>query len=166
MKKRIPKTLRPNSGFTIVEILIVVFVIGLMSGFGMLSIQRILPQMRTEKASSRLAFQLQLSRSEAIATNQMIWVGLDTDSNEFSSWIDRDGDATRDADELSTVELAEPDLVDISSEWTSGLFNAFGQFILTPGQREIRTVSTTFSSGGGQFQEELILRGSGAITKR
>ena len=153
-------------GFTLIEILIVVVIIGIVGSMGFLSVRSMLSRMRVEQASSRLAFQLQLSRSEAIAVNQMARISLDMSTNQFQSWIDKDRDGTRDADEITTVELAHPNLVNIRSEWTSGMFNAFGQFILTPGQREIKTVTTRFEPDYGSYQVELILRGSGAITKR
>lgn len=154
------------AGFSLVEIMVAVFILGMMATMGALSVRQILPQMRGDRASSRLAFQLQLSRSEAIASNKMIRVTLNTDTNDFESWIDRDGDGNKDADETTSVTLISPDLVEIRSGWDSGMFNAFGQFILTPGQREIKTVSTKFLPAGSTDQVELILRGSGAITKR
>jgi prepilin-type N-terminal cleavage/methylation domain-containing protein len=155
-----------QSGFTLIEIMIVIVILSLLTGYGLMSFRRVLPHMRADKASSRLSFQLQLARSEAIAVNQMAQVSLDPTTNTFESWIDLNRDGTEDPEESTSVLLIEPNLVQINTDWESGMFNAFGQFILTPGQREIRTVTTTFAPAGSDYRVELTLRGSGAITKR
>lgn len=155
-----------QSGFTLIEIMMVVMILGILGGYGVMSLKEILPKMRADQASSRLSFQLQLARSEAIAVNQMAWITLNPTTNVFTSWIDANRDGNRDAAEVTEVLLIEPDLVNIRTDWESGLFNSFGQFILTPGQREIKTVSTFFIPTGGRDQIELTLRVSGAITKR
>lgn len=158
--------LRSRLGYSLVELMIVISIIAVMSGYGMLSFQRILPHIRTDKASSRLAFQLQLARSEAIAVNQMVYVELNPSTNIFSTWMDLNRNGSKDVEEIKEVLLIEPALVKIRSDWENGMFNAFGQFILTPGQREIKTVSTFFSAVGNDASIELTLRGSGAVTKR
>lgn len=146
--------------------MVVILIILIMSGMGVLSIRGILPGMRAERASSRLAYQLQLARSEAIAGNLMAQVTLDVNTNVYECWLDANRNASREDDEVTSIQLADPNQVSLRSGWNTGMFNAFGQFILTPGQREIRTVTTNFYTEDGAPHSELILRGSGAITKR
>jgi len=154
------------SGFTLVEILLTVGIMGILGTTAILSAQRILPGMRADRASSRMAFQLQLARSEAIANSQTVFVSFSPDANQLTVWVDRNRDGVRTDDEVTTVDLGRPGLVEIESDWEEGMFNAFGQFVTTPGQREMRTVGTRFHGGGSGRKVELILRGSGAITKR
>jgi Tfp pilus assembly protein FimT len=161
--------MRPQTashGFTLLEIMIVLFLIMIIGGFSLLSVRNIMPGMRVDRASSRLAFQLQLARSEAIANNQTVFINLNPQSNQFSVWVDTNRNEVRDPGEVSEVLLAEPRLVSLQTDWEDGMFNAFGQFITVPGQREMRTVSTLFQGRGGNKSIELTLRGSGAITKR
>lgn len=155
-----------SNGFTLVEIMITVLLVMIVGGFSLLSVQRIMPNIRTDRASSRLAFQLQLARSEAIANNQTVFITLNPSTNRLVVWVDANRDGIRDAGEVTEVVLAEPHLVSLTSEWESGMFNAFGQFITVPGQREMKTVTTEVQAQGGRKSIELTLRGSGAITKR
>ena len=60
-----------RSRFTLIQIMIVIVIMSLLTGYGVMSLRLVLPHMRADKASSRLSFQLQLARSEAIAVNQM-----------------------------------------------------------------------------------------------
>lgn len=156
-----------SAGFTLVEILITVLLLGFLGSWSLLSARNMLPRMRVEQASSRLAFQLQLARSEAIAQNQIVYVNLDSDENTLQVWADTNRDEEQDDDEWFEVLLEDPALVTLQSTWSTGAFNAYGQFITTPGQREMKTVTTTIRpAGAGDKVIELTLRGSGAITKR
>ena len=155
-----------RSGFTLLEIMMVVMVMGLLTGYAVTSARARFPRMRVDQVSSRLAFKLQLARSEAIAENEIVYVNLDEAKLTFRSWKASelgDGDLLK---EIPHAQLGDPALVGISSDWNSGAFNAYGQFITTPGQREMVTVTTRIFSREGNADIDLILRGSGAITKR
>ncbi|MCC5843795.1 MAG: GspH/FimT family protein [Verrucomicrobia bacterium] len=143
-----------------------IFIMSIVGSVTVVSSRNILTRMRMDRASSRLAFQLQQARSEAIANNQTIFVALDTAENLLEVWVDRNRDGKRDADELTRVRLEAPGNVSIESDWTTGAFNAYGQFITTPGQREMKTVRTRMRVPGVDREVELTLRGSGAVTKR
>ncbi len=148
------------------EIILTVFILSILGSVTVVSSRNILTRMRMDRASSRLAFQLQQARSEAIANNQTVFVALDTTQNVLEVWVDRNRDGIRDADELTRVRLETPGNVVIDSDWATGAFNAYGQFITTPGQREMKTVRTRMRVQGMDRKVELILRGSGAVTKR
>lgn len=157
---------RQRRGFTLVEIVVAVLLLGVLSGYSFMAARNILDRAQVDRASSRLAFQLQQARSEAVATNRNMFVRIDQEDNQFISWSSDEGDQTEVPDSALIVEIGDKSRVDIRSAWTNGLFNAYGQFITTPGQREMRTVSTRFSTADGSKTIELILRGSGAVTKR
>jgi prepilin-type N-terminal cleavage/methylation domain-containing protein len=154
------------SGFSIVEIMVVMVILGILGSGALMSARNMFPRMRVDRASSRLAYQLQLARSEAIANNQTVYVDLDADNNLLTVSTDLNRNGTEDDDEVEEILLEETSLIRVQSDWTTGAFNAYGQFITTPGQREIRTVRTQISAVGGTQMVELTLRGSGAITKR
>ena len=154
-------------GFTLVEIIITVFLIGIVGSVAVTSAVNILPRMRIDRASSRLAFQLQQARSEAIARNQNIFINLDSTANTLTIWVDRNRDGERDADEVRVILLEDPALVQIDTNLTQGLFNAYGQFLTTPGQRHTDTQVVQISPVGSATPfRDLTLRGSGAITQR
>lgn len=157
---------KARAGFTLVEIMIVVLLMGIVTGFSVVSARARFPRMRVDQVSSRLAFKLQLARSEAIANNEIVYVGLDVDKLIFQTWKVADMGETGFRNNLPQVELGDVNLISITSDWDTGAFNAYGQFITTPGQREMKTVTTQISSRDGNADVEIILRGSGAITKR
>ncbi|MCC5850634.1 MAG: prepilin-type N-terminal cleavage/methylation domain-containing protein [Verrucomicrobia bacterium] len=155
-----------RSGFTLVEIMMVIMLIGLFSAYAVTSARARFPRMRVDQVSSRLAFKLQMARSEAIAENEIVFVSLDPSTLVFRTW--RNSDVSDGAFIRSTPNfvLGDPKLVNLVSDWEEGAFNAYGQFITTPGQREMKTVKTVMTSAGGGNRIELVMRGSGAITKR
>jgi len=163
-ERDIAQTLR--AGFTLIEIMVTVIILSIVGAVSVTSAVNILPGMRMDRASSRLAFQLQLARSEAIARNQNIFITLDSVNNTLTVWSDENRDGERDEGEVSVVILEDPTQVQISTDLTQGLFNAYGQFITTPGQRRMETTVIRISPVGSTRTVDLTLRGSGAITKR
>jgi len=155
-----------RAGFTLIEIIITMALMAIVGAIGVTSAVKIIPGMRMDRASSRLAFQLQLARSEAIANNQNIFIDLNSTANTLTIWADTNRDGVRDAGEVSTILLEDPRLVTIQTTLTAGLFNAYGQFITTPGQRRMETTVVRISPVGSLRSVDLTLRGSGAITKR
>ncbi len=155
-----------RSGFTLIEIMMVAMLTVLVGSFTVTSARARFPRMRVDQVSSRLAFKLQMARSEAIAENEIVYVSLEPTSLGFRTWRNSDVDDNGLIRSVPVHVLGDPDLVSLESDWTEGAFNAYGQFITTPGQREMRTVTTVMTSAGGANRIELVLRGSGAITKR
>lgn len=153
-------------GFTLVEIMITMALVSILGGISWMSARELMSRMRVDRVSSRLAFQLQQVRAEAIANNQTVFVRLKEDENVLRIWVDGNRDGVRDTGEISEVALGEAGTVDMDSDWETGAFNAYGQFITTPGQREMRTVRTVITTPGVDKSIELTIRGSGAITKR
>lgn len=147
--------------------MVVVMLLAVLGTFSVMSARNIFPRMRVDRASSRLAFQLQLARSEAIATNRAVWVSLDPNTHRLHTWVGERNESGNIVErEISDVTIAPPGEVSVQTSWTDGLFNAYGQFITVPGQRVMQTETTTISEPGGRHSIQLTVRGSGAITKR
>lgn len=84
--------IKGNSGFTLVELIVVLAVIGIGSTLAMFSIHRMLPDLRLKAAARDLQSDLNQARLRAIRENSYVSVRFDTGGNEYVVFIDVNGD--------------------------------------------------------------------------
>lgn len=145
------------------EIMIALAILSVLLGYTFMSVRGAMISGRVERGASRLAFQLQQAKSVALSNNQTVEVELDTGTNEYTVWVDGDRDGTRDAGEVETVELVDPGDAQLTSTWSSAMFNSYGQFLTSASQRTISSQKTVFSSGAAS--QTVTIRGSGSISR-
>jgi len=110
-KKR-SRTMRNKTGFTILEVLIVIVIMGVMMGIGFNYIMGWLPSYRIRQAVRDVHSNLQLARMEAIKKHVNCAVSFTKTGNVINGYViymDLDNDRQRDAGErlLRTVLLTE-----------------------------------------------------------
>jgi general secretion pathway protein H len=74
-----------SAGFTLIEMLVVLTIIGLVAALGFPALRRPPDSLRLEAATRTLASALRLSRAQAIARNADVAVTIDTDRRMFES---------------------------------------------------------------------------------
>ena len=91
----------PTAGFSMVELMVVVIIIGLISGIAMVSWEAILPNQQFNSAVRKLSEVLHGTRSEAIARSRefQIWYDLDLDSYRVRTPFRVGGGLARDEDD-------------------------------------------------------------------
>ena len=72
-----------RSGFTLLEVLVVVFIIGIMVTMGVMSVRGVSVEEQMAEEVKRMDALLQLAQEEAILRSQEIGVHLDTDNYSF-----------------------------------------------------------------------------------
>lgn len=85
--------LRARSGFTIIELLMVVAVVGIMMSI-VLPKFRISEKTEVQLAGIQLAQDLDVSRTRALSTREMVRVAFKTGTRKYGGYLDADGDGT------------------------------------------------------------------------
>jgi type II secretion system protein H len=155
--------IRRNSGFTLIEMMMVVAVAGLLLSGVVLNV---LPQVRqswVEEAAASMGANCQEARSMALSDNRPVVVTLDTSDRTLTLWKDQNQDEVRDADEEEVIQLSTRNGVTITTDWTSGVFTPAGRFMELPMSRTLSTVETTFSSTSARSSRSVKIQGSGAV---
>lgn len=112
---------RTQSGFTIIELMMTLVVAAIMLTFAVPSMQAMVANNRLTTATNTLVGDFNLARSEAIKRNRSAYITAlnPVAANEFGGgyrvWLDRDDDATFDADEEVRISQGAPGGVTIDS---------------------------------------------------
>ena len=85
-----------QKGFTLVELVVVLVLVGVVVGIGAAAMGRQLPGQRLQQSARELAAQLRYTRAQAIATGQPQVFTLDARTREWQAGTRRDGRLARD----------------------------------------------------------------------
>ncbi|MCI5126897.1 MAG: type II secretion system protein GspH [Candidatus Electrothrix sp. AUS3] len=97
----IKKKLSNSKGFSFVELMVVIALVGLLSAIGLPSLLRNLPEKRLKNAARSLYADLQKAKLLAVKENKNVTVTFDTATKQYS-FIDDDGNTV-----ATTVSLAD-----------------------------------------------------------
>ena len=115
-------------GFSLVELMIAVAILGLVAVMTVPEVVRRMPRMRLDKATTQLYSDLRLARMQAISFNTRVQVRMFPTSRTYTIWTDRNRDGVVDEGELVTHSLADvPDLT-LSGLSSTGTFMPRGTF--------------------------------------
>lgn len=141
-------------GFTLVELMIVIAVMGILAAIAAPSYQTYMAQRRLNGAARHLAMHLMQARSQAIATNKKIIVNL-LNSNQYAFVTDNDGDETISAgDTTENTWDIHPDYYDVTFTTSfNPLFRPDGTgknptITLTSSNTGLATIRITISTAG------------------
>lgn len=91
--------IRGGEGFTLVEILIVMGLMGVFVALMLPDFNRVIPEMKVDKAASKMAADLRMSQQEAVTEMSYVWFVMSTSENAYLTWV-----STRDAPEPWTFD--------------------------------------------------------------
>lgn len=99
-----------NKGFTVLELIFCIAILGILMAIGIPTYMDYLPRYRADGAIRRLFTELQYAKMKAIAENEDYFVVFDTASNSYSILKDKDSDGWQglgSEDLIRTVNLDE-----------------------------------------------------------
>ncbi|MCW5213283.1 GspH/FimT family pseudopilin [Desulfobulbus sp. TB] len=90
------KKLSNSRGFSFVELIVVIALVGLLSAIGLPSLLRSLPEKRLKNAARSLYADLQKARLQAVKENAMAFVQFTPADGSYALYVDEDGDKSLD----------------------------------------------------------------------
>ncbi|MBT6123761.1 MAG: prepilin-type N-terminal cleavage/methylation domain-containing protein [Halieaceae bacterium] len=142
-----PAPLKDSSGFTLVELMITVLIVGVLLGIGLPSFRSFIVDQRYRATSADLRLALMMARSEAVKRNAAIQVTPKTANDWTSGWEIIDP-ATGTADILNH-ELSEVNNIALSGP-------SAARFL--PSGRVATAIEFDLTVGAGQFSKTGCLR--------
>jgi prepilin-type N-terminal cleavage/methylation domain-containing protein len=92
------------AGFTLVELMITVAVIGIVSSVTAVNVLREIPHYRLTNAASQLAWTFRGLRMRAIGQHHAVTVTF-TNSHVYTVWTDRNDNGISDSGEVQTIDI-------------------------------------------------------------
>jgi type IV fimbrial biogenesis protein FimT len=130
-------TKKGQSGFSLLELLVVLFVATLTLLIGMPAFSRMLRELRAEGSVQEFAANVQLAKSEAVLRNQRVGVIVETSAHEYQLFRDMNSNNVPDSGEAITSRIPLHDGVQFASDAEKSnvriaIFTAIGKLIAPP----------------------------------
>ncbi|MDX9788268.1 MAG: GspH/FimT family pseudopilin [Desulfobacterales bacterium] len=87
------KLLKSNNGFTLIEVMIVISILGIIAGVGGAGLNRWLPDYRLKSSVLDIRSMIQSARLEAVKNNADVFIRFDSNTRVCSSFLDNATDA-------------------------------------------------------------------------
>lgn len=97
-----------NSGFTLMELMIVIAIIAILSSVAIPNFLGWLPERRLDRGAQDVLQGLQKSRSQAIMLNRNVIVTFDAGTDSLAAFVDEDASGGLDAGEQTIVNRTMP----------------------------------------------------------
>jgi prepilin-type N-terminal cleavage/methylation domain-containing protein len=94
---------RMENGFSVVELLVVISVMGVILAFSFVSLQQGMPGHQLQGTSSKLASELRLARQKAVTENNNYTITFDPATESYEIWDDDESDGYRSPGERTRV---------------------------------------------------------------
>ena len=105
--------MRKTSGFTIVELLIVIAILAVLSAIAISGYIEYLPKYRASGAARKLFTELQYAKMKAIADENDYVVTFDTSTNSYSIYDDNNNDGPQSGELVKTLVITIPSLATV-----------------------------------------------------
>lgn len=151
--------MQQHKGFSLLELIIVIAILGILSTVGLLTIRRDTPQVR--QAASIIAADLMRARTEAIRLNTPVTFKVNAGADSYSMFADSDCDGTADTGTTNIAErttTGDFPLADVETTLTNARIcfdvrglprnNATGSISVTSRQVSSTRLSVNISSQG------------------
>jgi prepilin-type N-terminal cleavage/methylation domain-containing protein len=107
---------RRTGGFTLIEILIVMGLMGVLVAVLLPDFNRVIPEMKVDKAAAKLAADLRMAQQRAVAEMSDVWFVFDLSGNSYYALvIDRNAMVTRLEDPLKGSAYLEVDFDELDA---------------------------------------------------
>lgn len=133
------------SGFTLLEIMIVVAIVALVALMAGPSVIKRVPYYRLNSAVSSVLAELRAAKMAALSEDRQVEVSLDAPGRLLFVQIDRNENDVYEADEIVSLKIGESDKISVSAAVTNGTFTPRGDFECDEGFWKI----TVDSQGAG-----------------
>ena len=90
---------KTTDGFSVVELLVVISVVGVILAFSFVSLQQGMPGHQLQGTSTKLASELRLARQKAVTENNNYTITFDPASESYEIWDDDESDGYRSSGE-------------------------------------------------------------------
>ena len=100
---RVPRG-SPAAGFTLVELLVTMAIIGIVSSVTAVNVVREIPRYRLTNAASQLAWTFRGLRMRAISHHHAVHVTF-TNTHVYTVWTDRNDNGLSDSGEVQTIDI-------------------------------------------------------------
>lgn len=100
------QTRNNSGGFTFVELLIAIVILGILAGLGAPRLSAMIPKRRLNGAAQKIAWDLQAARMSAIKQKYNISVTFVSDV-DYKIWHDRDRDNVEDSGEVTVKSIRD-----------------------------------------------------------
>src|SRR3990172_7707402 len=132
-----------HKGFTLIELMIVIAIMGIMAAMAFPSYQTFMTQRRLNGAARQVMSDLMAARMKAVNLNQKVKVSFGSD-HAYQLWNDADGNGTVDDDEGDDiVKDIHPNYYDVTFSTAAPIFLPRGTVL--PGSNS--NITLTNSSG-------------------
>jgi prepilin-type N-terminal cleavage/methylation domain-containing protein len=81
------KAPRRSGGFTLIEILIVMGLMGVFVAVLLPDFNRIIPEMKVDKAAAKLSADLRLAQQKAVGEMSDVWFYIEPANNRYYAWV-------------------------------------------------------------------------------
>lgn len=88
MLRKSKKKLKGATGFTLIEVLVVVAIIGILAAIGYPTFLSMLPNIRTKAAARDIYADMNAAKMEAVKRNSCVVVTFDTGTQSYSTFLD------------------------------------------------------------------------------
>ncbi len=128
MKYFVQRGGRRRPGFSLVEMMIAISILGLVAVLTVPEIVGRMPRLRLEKAVSELYSDLRMARMQAISFNTRVQVRVLPSTRTYTIWTDKDRDGQVDEGELVSKSMADVRGLTLTGLNYTGTFQPKGTF--------------------------------------